>query len=319
MKLFGRNYWFNFMCWVHLDLRYFQQIDVSTKVFWVGKWSILKVFTSLDGKGWQPKDKDPSCHFLSPHKGWGAPTKVTELHVVSQEDLQIWEIHWTVHYICEGIYRFQPFEWCWVTTSDIQKTVLKLPTFNCSRDTGGGLQVRASFNELGRPNADVAMGVDTRQELDLRVGPVAYVLDLIGRYGREMLNTSKHRIWESLARLIINTIFNRLLEIFPKSVVVDVCVCVKLMEILRPSISRFFTEISSTQQPMFFHQMPLVMQELPSADFWPDICGIPHWRILVEKVWNHPSLMDLVKHLPWAFAWRDRRDEGMVIANRCIL
>ena len=32
-------------------------------------------------------------------------------------------------------------------------------------------QVRASFNELGRPNADVAMGVDTRQELDLRVGP----------------------------------------------------------------------------------------------------------------------------------------------------
>lgn len=107
-----------------------------------------------------------------------------------------------------------------------KKTVLKLPTFNCSRDTGGGLQVRASFNELGRPNADVAMGVDTRQELDLRVGPVAYVLDLIGRYGREMLNTSKHRIWESLARLIINTIFNRLLEIFPKSVVVDVCVCV---------------------------------------------------------------------------------------------
>jgi len=75
-----------------------------------------------------------------------------------------------------------------------KKTVLKLPTFNCSRDTGGGLQVRASFNELGRPNADVAMGVDTRQELDLRVGPVAYVLDLIGRYGREMLNTSKHRI-----------------------------------------------------------------------------------------------------------------------------
>ena len=54
--------------------------------------------------------------------------------------------------------------------------------------------MRASFNELGRPNADVAMGVDTRQELDLRVGPVAYVLDLIGRYGREMLNTSKHRI-----------------------------------------------------------------------------------------------------------------------------
>ena len=31
--------------------------------------------------------------------------------------------------------------------------------------------MRASFNELGRPNADVAMGVDTRQELDLRVGP----------------------------------------------------------------------------------------------------------------------------------------------------
>lgn len=112
---------YNFVCWVHLDLRYFQQIDISTKVFWVGKWSILKVFTSLDAKGWQPKDKDPSCHFLSPHKGWGAPKKVTELHVVSQEDLQIWEIHWTVHYICEGIYRFQPFEWCWGTTSDIQK------------------------------------------------------------------------------------------------------------------------------------------------------------------------------------------------------
>lgn len=33
------------------------------------------------------------------------------------------------------------------------------------------VQVSASFQALGRPNADIAMGVDTRQELDLRVGP----------------------------------------------------------------------------------------------------------------------------------------------------
>ncbi|CAK9027622.1 unnamed protein product [Durusdinium trenchii] len=31
-------------------------------------------------------------------------------------------------------------------------------------------EVSASFQALGRPNADIAMGVDTRQELDLRVG-----------------------------------------------------------------------------------------------------------------------------------------------------
>lgn len=31
-------------------------------------------------------------------------------------------------------------------------------------------QVHSSFQALGRPNADIARGVDTRQELDLRVG-----------------------------------------------------------------------------------------------------------------------------------------------------
>ena len=31
-------------------------------------------------------------------------------------------------------------------------------------------EVRGSFQALTRPNADIARGVDTRQELDLRVG-----------------------------------------------------------------------------------------------------------------------------------------------------
>lgn len=219
MKLFGRNYWFNFVCWVHLDLLYFQQIDISTKVFWVGKWSILKVFTSLDAKGWQPKDKDPSCHFLSPHKGWGAPKKVTELHVVSQEDLQIWEIHWTVHYICEGIYRFQPFEWCWGTTSDIQKngfeaSHLQLQSWHWWWFTGARLLQWTWPSQCGCCHGS---GYTTRIGFACRTGGLR-----VGSDWKVWKGDAKHRIWESLARLIINTTLNRLLEFFPKSVVVDV-------------------------------------------------------------------------------------------------